>query len=106
MGNVAGRQEELTRAVDAALAGDWEAAHAIAQRHEGDSAADWLHAVLHKIEGDTGTHAIGIAAPGTHSKSSVTLRANSRLYGSSYLVKRSCNGTLPRDSAGTTAALF
>ena len=22
--------------------------------HEGDAAADWLHAVLHKIEGDTG----------------------------------------------------
>ncbi len=51
---MARRQEELTDAVDAALAGDWETAHAIAQRHEGDPAADWLHAVLHKIEGDTG----------------------------------------------------
>jgi hypothetical protein len=51
---MAGRQEELTQAVDAALAGDWETAHAIAQRHEGDAAADWLHGVLHKIEGDTG----------------------------------------------------
>ena len=49
---MAGRQEELTQAVDAALAGDWEAAHAIAQRHEGEAAAHWLHAVLHKIEGD------------------------------------------------------
>jgi hypothetical protein len=45
--------EELIRAVDCALAGDWETAHAIAQRHEGDATADWLHAVLHKIEGDT-----------------------------------------------------
>ncbi len=51
---MAGRQEELIRAVDAAQAGDWETAHAIAQRHEGDDAADWLHAVLHKLEGDAG----------------------------------------------------
>lgn len=44
--------EELIRAVDLALAGEWEEAHAIAQRHEGEASADWLHAVLHKIEGD------------------------------------------------------
>ena len=44
--------EELIRAVDCALAGDWATAHAIAQRHEGGASADWLHAVLHKIEGD------------------------------------------------------
>ncbi len=44
--------DELIRAVDCAVAGDWATAHAIAQRHEGDAAADWLHAVLHKIEGD------------------------------------------------------
>jgi len=50
---MAGRQE-LTLAVDAALAGDWATAHAIAQRHEGDAVADWLHAVLHKLEGDVG----------------------------------------------------
>jgi hypothetical protein len=54
MGRVASRENELTRAVDLVLAKDWEAAHAIAQRHEGDAAADWLHAVLHKIEGDDG----------------------------------------------------
>ncbi len=45
-------KEDLLRAVDCALAGDWKTAHAIAQRHEGDATADWLHAVLHKIEGD------------------------------------------------------
>jgi hypothetical protein len=45
-------KEELLSAVDAALAGDWHGAHATAQRHEGDSEADWLHAILHKIEGD------------------------------------------------------
>jgi hypothetical protein len=44
--------EDLIRAVDLAIAGNWDEAHAIAQRHEGDAAADWLHAVLHKIEGD------------------------------------------------------
>jgi len=51
---MASREEDLTRAVDVALAGDWETAHALAQCHEGDATADWLHAVLHKIEGDVG----------------------------------------------------
>lgn len=43
---------ELLTAVDAALKGDWDAAHKIAQRHETSAVANWLHAVLHKIEGD------------------------------------------------------
>ena len=43
---------ECLEAVDLALAGNWEAAHAIVQGHEGDPTADWIHAVLHKIEGD------------------------------------------------------
>ena len=51
---MASREEELIRAVDCARAGDWETAHVIAQRYEGDAAADWLHALLHKIEGDAG----------------------------------------------------
>jgi hypothetical protein len=51
---MASREEELIHAVDCALAEDWETAHAIAQRHEGNAAADWLHAVLHKIDGDAG----------------------------------------------------
>jgi hypothetical protein len=45
--------EDLIRAVDLAVAGDWDEAHKIAQRREGDATADWLHAVLHKIEGDS-----------------------------------------------------
>jgi hypothetical protein len=49
---MAGRKEDLIQAVDAALAGDWETAHELAQRHEGDVTADWLHAVLHKIDGE------------------------------------------------------
>jgi hypothetical protein len=40
------------RAVDLALAGDWESAHAIVQKHEDEATACWVHAVLHKIEGD------------------------------------------------------
>jgi hypothetical protein len=44
----------LLEAVDAALAGDWQHAHGIVQRHESDPVACWIHAVLHKIDGDTG----------------------------------------------------
>ena len=44
----------LRAAVDHAVAGRWDEAHAIAQAHEGEPLADWLHAVLHKIEGDAG----------------------------------------------------
>lgn len=43
---------DLTQAIQAALAGNWDEAHKLAQRHEGKSLAAWLHAVLHKIEGD------------------------------------------------------
>lgn len=44
--------EELLRAVEAALAGDWAAAHEIVQADAGDTTACRIHAVLHKIEGD------------------------------------------------------
>lgn len=47
-----GTYDDLIGAVEAALAGRWDEAHDAAQRHEGVPAADWLHAVLHKIEGD------------------------------------------------------
>jgi hypothetical protein len=40
--------------VDLALAGDWEAAHTLVQTHEDDAIACWIHAVLHRIEGDEG----------------------------------------------------
>jgi hypothetical protein len=51
MGNMASRQD-LIRAVDLAISGDWEGAHKIAQRDEADATSCWLHAILHKIEGD------------------------------------------------------
>ena len=45
---------ELLKAVNAALAGDWNRAHEIVQQDEDDPTACWIHAVLHKIEGDAG----------------------------------------------------
>ena len=42
----------LSRAVELALGGDWVGAHTIVQAHEDDATACWVHAVLHKIEGD------------------------------------------------------
>jgi hypothetical protein len=52
---MAGPAEARTRLLDAvgvALEGDWRAAHEVAQEHEGDTVADWLHAVVHRMEGD------------------------------------------------------
>jgi len=42
---------ELLKAVELALLGDWDASHKIAQDYS-DTTANWIHAVLHKIEGD------------------------------------------------------
>ncbi|RLS76286.1 MAG: hypothetical protein DWI03_09455 [Planctomycetota bacterium] len=44
---------DIARAVDLALSGHWDEAHGIVQEDEADPAAAWVHAVLHKIEGDT-----------------------------------------------------
>lgn len=35
-----------------AAKGDWDAAHHIAQEHEGTTHFDHLHAYLHRVEGD------------------------------------------------------
>jgi hypothetical protein len=42
---------QLKTAVQAALDGDWDKSHKIAQDYS-DNTANWIHAVLHKIEGD------------------------------------------------------
>jgi hypothetical protein len=47
-------RQNLVRAIDLALAGDWDAAHKIVQEDEEDQTSCWIHAVLHKIEGDAG----------------------------------------------------
>jgi hypothetical protein len=44
----------LREAVARALTGDWQAAHAIVQEHEEDADAAWIHAVVHRMEGDLG----------------------------------------------------
>lgn len=44
-------KEALLSAVQAALDGDWDKSHNIAQDYS-DTTANWIHAVLHKIEGD------------------------------------------------------
>ncbi len=47
-------RQDLIRAVDLAIAGDWDGAHKIVQADEEDATSCWIHAVLHKIEGDAG----------------------------------------------------
>jgi hypothetical protein len=48
---MAGNLGELKVAVQAALNDEWDRSHKIVQEY-GDSYACWIHAVLHKIEGD------------------------------------------------------
>lgn len=43
---------QLLDAVGRALAGDWTAAHQIVQKDEQQEIACWIHAVLHRQEGD------------------------------------------------------
>lgn len=43
---------DLLQAVELALAEKWDAAHNIVQQYEDDATAAWIHAVLHKVEGD------------------------------------------------------
>lgn len=47
-------KDELLRAIEFALAGQWGAAHEVVQQYEDDATASWIHAVLHKMEGDLG----------------------------------------------------
>jgi hypothetical protein len=48
---MADNTQQLKIAVQAALDGDWGKSHKIVQDYS-DSTANWIHAVLHKIEGD------------------------------------------------------
>ena len=45
-------KDQLLRAIELALAGQWDPAHEIVQQYEDDPTASWIHAVLHKMEGD------------------------------------------------------
>jgi hypothetical protein len=44
--------KQLREAVAIALGGDWQGAHEVAQKYEQDEHACWLHAVVHRMEGD------------------------------------------------------
>jgi hypothetical protein len=46
-------KDDLLKAMDLVLGGDWDGAHRLAQKYEADPTASWIHAVLHKIEGDS-----------------------------------------------------
>ncbi|SER48300.1 hypothetical protein SAMN04490244_101213 [Tranquillimonas rosea] len=48
--------ETLRDALDKLEAGDWDGAHAVVQDDPGPEAA-WLHAHLHRLEGDEGNAA-------------------------------------------------
>jgi hypothetical protein len=50
----AGLRRKLLDAVQVALGGDWQAAHLVAQDHEDEPLANWLHAIVHRMEGDLG----------------------------------------------------
>jgi hypothetical protein len=45
-------RQHLLKAIDLAVAGQWDAAHELVQQYDADPTAAWIHAVLHKIEGD------------------------------------------------------
>ena len=45
---------DLLQAIEFALADKWNAAHELVQKYEDDATAAWIHAVLHKMEGDLG----------------------------------------------------
>jgi len=51
-------QKNLVEALDLLKSGnfrmgeDWENAHQICQAHEGSAMFDWVHALVHRIEGD------------------------------------------------------
>ena len=46
--------DELLRAVELAVTGRWDEAHLLVQHYEDDPMASWIHAVVHKQEGDLG----------------------------------------------------
>ena len=47
-------RQELIKGVEHAIEGEWERAHQVAQSDAADRDYCWLHACLHKIEGDEG----------------------------------------------------
>jgi hypothetical protein len=66
---------KLRAAVELALRGDWQGAHLVAQDHEGDSLADWLHGIAHRMEGDLGNARYWYRRCGRALREDVTVQA-------------------------------
>ena len=47
-------RRSLFKAIDHALSDEWDEAHNIVQAYEADTNACLIHAILHRLEGDTG----------------------------------------------------
>jgi hypothetical protein len=45
-------KDDLLRAMEPALAGEWDAAHNLVQQHEDAAKIAWTHAMPHNLEGD------------------------------------------------------
>ena len=78
MSNEAKLTAKLLEAVDLALAGDWQAAHLIAQDHEDHEIANWIHAVAHRMEGDLGNARYWYRRVGRTLREKVTVEAELR----------------------------
>ena len=46
--------DDFLTAIDLAIGGDWDRAHQIVQQDESNPIAAWIHAALHRMEGDIG----------------------------------------------------
>lgn len=86
-------KQQLRVAVQAALDGDWEAAHLIAQDYS-DVNANWLHAVLHKIEGDVGNSHYWYARTLINGQNNGINGANARKYADFNDVREELNAIL------------
>ncbi|MBK7978093.1 MAG: hypothetical protein IPK07_34220 [Deltaproteobacteria bacterium] len=51
------RRASLLAAVRSARGGDWQRAHVLVQDHDDEPLANWIHAVVHRMEGDAGNAA-------------------------------------------------
>ena len=72
-------RRRLIEAVDKALAGDWQAAHVIAQDHEEEPLANWIHAIAHRLEGDRGNAAYWYGRCGRGRSEQLPVEAELRL---------------------------
>jgi len=68
----------LLEAVDLALGGDWQGAHLIVQDQEGHEIANWIHAVVHRMEGDLGNARYWYGRCGLKLREKVTTEAELR----------------------------